>query len=186
MRGPVELAKAYRLLNHGPVTLVASAAGGERNVMAAAWVMPLDFDPPKLAAVIAAGTRTRRLVEASGEAVISVPVAAQAELVMAVGSTSGEEGDKFERYGIATSPASKVAAPLVEGCAAWLECRVLPEPRLQDAHDLFLLEVVAAWADDAVFPGGRWRFPDDAHRTLHHVAGGAFFLTGESKVVPKG
>ena len=33
-------------------TLVTSAAGGRRNVMAAAWVMPIDFDPPKIAAVI--------------------------------------------------------------------------------------------------------------------------------------
>jgi flavin reductase (DIM6/NTAB) family NADH-FMN oxidoreductase RutF len=185
VRVPVELPKSYRLLNHGPVTLVASAHGGRRNLMAAAWVMPLDFDPPKLAAVIARGTLTRTLVEGSGEAVVSVPVAAQAGLVMAVGSASGTEGDKFARHGIATAPASKVAAPLVEGCAAWLECRVLPEPRVQEAYDLFVLEVVAAWADDAVFPGGRWRFPDDARRTIHHVSGGAFFRTGPEFVAAK-
>lgn len=179
MRVPVEPRKSYRLLNHGPVTLVASAAGGKRNLMAAAWVMPLDFDPPRLAAVIAAGTFTRRLVEESGEAVISVPVAAQAALVMAAGSSTGAEGDKFARLGVATEPASKVAAPLVLGCAAWLECRVLPEPRAQEEYDLFVLEVVAAWADDAVFVKGRWKFPDDAHRTIHHVSGGGFFRTGE-------
>jgi flavin reductase (DIM6/NTAB) family NADH-FMN oxidoreductase RutF len=45
---PVDLAKAYLLLNHGPVTLVSSAHGGRRNVMAAAWTMPLDFSPPRL------------------------------------------------------------------------------------------------------------------------------------------
>ena len=48
----VPLTKAYLLLNHGPVTLVSSAAGGRRNVMAAAWAMPLDFAPPKVAVVI--------------------------------------------------------------------------------------------------------------------------------------
>ena len=41
MRVPVELRRAYRLLNHGPATLVSAAAGGRVNVMAAAWVMPL-------------------------------------------------------------------------------------------------------------------------------------------------
>ena len=50
MRTPVELPKAHRLLNHGPTTLVAAEHSGRRNVMAAAWVMPLDFDPPKFAA----------------------------------------------------------------------------------------------------------------------------------------
>jgi len=40
---PVPLAKACRLLNHGPTVLVSAAHGGPRNVMAAAWNMPLDF-----------------------------------------------------------------------------------------------------------------------------------------------
>ncbi len=47
-RRPVPLAKAYRLLNHGPTVLVSAAHGGQRNIMAAAWAMPLDFEPPKL------------------------------------------------------------------------------------------------------------------------------------------
>ncbi len=49
---PVELPKSYLLLNHGPVTLVSSAHGDRRNVMAASWAMPLDFAPPKVAVVI--------------------------------------------------------------------------------------------------------------------------------------
>ena len=52
MRKTVDLGLAYRLLNHGPVTLVSSAHHDARNVMAAAWAMPLDFDPPKVAVVI--------------------------------------------------------------------------------------------------------------------------------------
>lgn len=48
MRTAVPLPKSYRLLNHGPTVLVTSAAGRRRNVMAAAWAMPVDFDPPAL------------------------------------------------------------------------------------------------------------------------------------------
>ncbi len=48
----VPLDKAYRLLNHGPTVLVSSAHAGQQNVMAAAWAMPLDFDPPKVLVVI--------------------------------------------------------------------------------------------------------------------------------------
>ncbi|MNF89274.1 D-alanine--D-alanine ligase A [compost metagenome] len=47
-RRPVPLPKAYRLLNHGPTVLVSAAHGGQRNIMAAAWAMPLDFEPPKV------------------------------------------------------------------------------------------------------------------------------------------
>ena len=67
----VPLPKAYLLLNHGPTVLVSSALGDRRNVMAAAWSMPLDFSPPKVAVVIDKATLTRELVEASGEFVLT-------------------------------------------------------------------------------------------------------------------
>ena len=181
MRVPLELRRAYKLLNHGPTTLVTSAAHGRTNVMSAAWVMPIDFEPPKVAVVIAEGTFTRELVDASGEFTLCVPTRAQLEQVYAVGSESGRDEDKWARSGLRPLPASKVGAPLVDGCVAWLECRVLPESDVQRKYDLFLAEVVAAWADDVAWDAkeNAWRFEDDASRTVHHLAGGVFFLTGE-------
>lgn len=178
MRVAVPLRRAYKLINHGPTTLISSASEGRRNVMAAAWVMALDFDPPKVAAVIAADTFTRGLVEASGEFVVNVPTAAMADVVYAVGQVSGEDEDKFAAHALAVSEASKVRAPLIDGCAAWLECRVVPEPGVQQRYDLFVGDVVAAWADDALFVDGLWRFPSDAQRTIHHLSGGVFLASG--------
>lgn len=180
MRVPLELRRAYKLLNHGPTTLVTSAAHGRTNVMAAAWAMPLDFEPPKVAAVIAEGTFTRELVEASGEFTLCVPTRAQLEQVYAVGSASGREEDKWGLYGLRSAPASVVKAPLVEGCVGWLECRVLSEPDVQRKYDLFIAEVVAAWVEDAVWKDGGFDFEGaEEHRSVHHVAGGLFFTTGE-------
>ena len=182
MRVPVDLAKSYLLLNHGPVTLVTSAHGGRRNVMAASWAMPLDFDPPKVAVVIDKSTLTRELIEAAGEFVLNIPTAAQAAAVLAVGSCSGRDGDKFARCHLATAPATIIAAPLLDGCAAWLECRVIREPHNERSYDLFLGEVVAAYADDRLFSANRWHFPDPESHTLHYVAGGQFFRTGEALI----
>lgn len=179
MRIPVPLHHAYRLLNHGPTTLVTTAHAGRRNVMAAAWVMPLDFDPPKLVAVIAGDTFTRELLVAAGECAVMAPTTLQVDLTYAAGICSGREGDKFDRLGIATEAASVVGAPLVAGCAAWLECRLLAEPDLQERHDLFVLECVAAWVDDALWGGGEWRFAAGGPRTIHHSKGGVFLATGE-------
>lgn len=179
-RQAVPLAKSYLLLNHGPVTLVSSAHAGQRNVMAAAWAMPLDFDPPKVAVVIDKTTLTADLVNGSGEFVLNVPSRALADQVLAVGSRSGRDGDKFAALGLTAEVGTQVAAPLVGGCLAWLECRILSEPRNQQAYDLYLAEVLAAWADPAVFSDGRWHFPDDSRRSIHYVAGGQFFLTGEA------
>ncbi|MFT3850035.1 MAG: flavin reductase family protein [Propionivibrio sp.] len=175
----VPLAKSYLLLNHGPVTLVSSAAGAYRNVMAAAWAMPLDFDPPKVLLVVDSQTLTRELIEASGEFALNIPCRKIADQVLAAGSMSGRDGDKFARYGLGTFAASRIAAPLIRDCVAWLECRVIPEPANQKRYDLFIAEVVAAWADPAVFSGGRWHFPEAERRTIHYQAGGAFFATGE-------
>ncbi len=187
MRLPIELSKAYRLVNHGPTVLVTSAHGEQRNVMAAAWNMPLDFDPPRIAIVIDKKTYTRELIEASNSFAINLPCRAQAEMVVRVGSSSGREllgkpqADKFAAFNLPTFAASKIAAPLLEGCIAWLECKVIPEPAIQNAYDLFLADTVAAWADDRVFSNGIWQFEgQDDLRTIHHVSGGAFMSSGQA------
>jgi len=185
-RRPVPLAKAYRLLNHGPTVLVSAAHEGARNIMAAAWSVPIDFEPPKVAVVLDKSTWTRKLLEQSGTFVMQVPVVTQADLVETVGSVSGlalEEaggGDKFARYGLQSFPGEVVDAPLLEGCVAWLECRLIPEPHNQERYDLFLGEVVAAYADERVFKDGHWDFSGhDELRTLHHIAGGHFLVIGD-------
>jgi flavin reductase (DIM6/NTAB) family NADH-FMN oxidoreductase RutF len=185
VRRPVELKHASRLLNHGPTVLVSAAHAGRRNVMAAAWAMTLDFTPPKVTVVIDKATFTRRLVEASGHFVLSVPCKALADLTYTVGNCSGAEmlaPDKIERYGIGVLAGEAQEAPLIEGCVGWLECRVMPEPHNQAVYDLFIGEVVAASADERVFGNGRWHFSNehDGLRTLHHVAGGHFVCAGDA------
>ena len=178
MRQPVELEKSYLLLNHGPVTLVSAAQGGRRNVMAAAWAMPLDFSPPKVAVVIDGRTWSRELIEASGEFVLNIPCRAMAEQVLAVGSCTGREVDKFATFAIGPSAEAVTQAPLIDGCVAWLACRVIPEAHNQRRYDLFIAEVVGAWADPRVFAEGRWHFPSDDLRTIHYLAGGNFLASG--------
>jgi flavin reductase (DIM6/NTAB) family NADH-FMN oxidoreductase RutF len=190
MRAPVDLPKAYRLLNHGPTVLVSAAHEDRRGIMAAAWNMALDFAPPKIAVVLDKSSYTRELIEASGSFGINVPCRAQAAAVLAVGQHSGREflqaegvQDKFAQYGLDTAPASRIEAPLLEGCVAWLECKLIPEPHNQQRYDLFIGEVVAAWADSRVFSEGHWTYSeasDPALRTLHYVTGGHFFAIGEA------
>lgn len=175
----VPLDKAYLLLNHGPVSLISSAHGARQNVMAAAWLMPLDFSPPKIAVVIDSRTLTRELIKASGEFAVNLPCRAISRQVLAAGSQSGRDADKLQQLGLGFRPARQIAAPLLDGCAAWLECRVISEPENQRRHDLFIAEVLAASARQDLFSHGRWHFTDADSHTLHYLAGGAFFATGE-------
>jgi len=154
---PVPLDKSWRLMNHGPTVLVSAQHGDITNVMAAAWACVLDYgQTPKV-------------------------TVAMATLTVGVGTDSARDvPDKLARHGVRIFTATGSELPLVEGCVGWLACRLLPEPHNQQAYDLFIGEVVGAWADARVFRDGRWHFEDapDELRTIHHVAGGQFLVTG--------
>lgn len=179
----VDLAHASRLVNHGPTVLVTSTHGGMRNIMAAAWSMPVEFTPPRVAIVIDKHTFTWELVQASGAFGICLPGAALVDETYAVGSASGRQvRDKFSRFGIQAVPGPVLGVPVIEsGCSAWMECRLIPEPHAQQAYDTCFAEVVSAAADARIFENGRWSFrPDNAElHTLHHLGAGTFVRAGE-------
>ena len=179
---PVDLQKAYRLINHGPTVLVSARHAGVDNVMAAAWACALDFSPPKLTVVLDKTSKTRELIEKSGAFVIQVPTAAQLQLTNTVGTLSlSTEPNKLKKSGVKLFGMAGHDLPFVAGCSAWLACKLISEPHNQHTYDLFIGEVVGAWADTRVFRDGRWHFEDAAPswRSLHHVAGGNFYAIGE-------
>lgn len=184
----VPLDKAYRLLNHGPTILVSARHAGVQNVMAAAWACALDFDPPKLTVVLDKSVKTRELVENSGVFVIQIPTVAQIRLTSQVGSVSlVDDPQKLEHCAVQLFEMPGHDLPFVEGCSAWLACKLIPEPHNQQTYDLFIGEVVAAWADTRVFSDGHWHFEsaDPALRSLHYIAGGHYYAIGQALDVDK-
>jgi len=87
------------------------------------------------------------------------------EQVRKAGVLSGRDGDKFSLLGLRTRPGRGVNAPVIEGCALTLECRVLAtnaftnegtDPSIieytyqaGDFHTLFYSEIAACYAGDA-------------------------------------
>ena len=115
---PVELRHASRLLNHGPTVLITSRdeISNRRNIMAAAWSMPVEFEPPRLAIVVDKTAWSRELIERSGLFGIVIPGVAATNWTYAVGSVSGRDEDKFNCYGI----------PVVKGPVLGLRKNVWP------------------------------------------------------------
>lgn len=166
---PLPLSEVYKLIEPGPVVLLATRArDGRADVMTMSWHMMVDFEPPLIACVVSAGNHSFKALSTARECVIAIPDADMAKTVVAIGNSSGRDGDKLERLGIASAEASVVRAPLLAQCFANLECRVV-ETRLVTRYNLFILEVVAAWKD-----ARRKR-----HRTLHHQGFGAFAIDGD-------
>ncbi len=184
---PVELDKAYRLLNIGATTLVSARHEGVDDVMAAAWACALDLSPAKATVVIDKSHFTRDLIEQSNVFVLQLPTVEQAELVLRLGSVSRhDDPKKLEAADVKlfTMPGFE-NVPLVRDCSAWMIFKLIPEPHNEQAYDLFVGECVAAWADERVFSDGHWHFEKapDGLRTLHYVAGGHFYAIGSAKDV---
>ena len=115
---------------------------------------------------------------------IQVPTAAQLQLTNDVGTWSLKDApDKLARAGVKLfSMPGHADIPFVEGCAGWLACRLIREPHTQNTYDLFIGEIVAAWADERVFKDGHWLYETAGPewRSLHHIAGGNFYAIGEA------
>lgn len=179
----VPLDKAYRLLNHGPTTLISARHDGVNDVMAAAWVCALDFSPAKLTVVLDKQTKTRELVEQSGKLVVQVPTLAQLDMTHYLGTHSlSSERDKLSRSRVTFFERPDHSLPFVAGCSAWMACEVIPEPHNQDAHDLFIVEVVAAWSDTRAFKDGHWQFETAGQdwASIHYIAGRHFYAIGKA------
>lgn len=169
---------AYRLLATGAVIIVSAEHGGTRGCMTCAWNMPLDYNPSKIALVMSKESDTRKLLEKSKQFVIGIPGKAMKDKVLKIGSCHSGSVDKFADFGLGTSSAKTVKAPVPEGCLAYLECSLIDEPSIADKYDLLLAEVKSAYAQDGVFEDGLLCSGEDTS-VLHHVSGGKFMLDGK-------
>ncbi|MGD9641167.1 MAG: flavin reductase family protein [Elusimicrobiales bacterium] len=172
MKKNYPLAKAYSLLESGPVIMLSSAHKGRSNVMTLSWHSMIDFDPPLVGCVISDRSLTFKMVKASKECVINIPTFPIAAKAVACGNVSGAKVDKFAKFGLTPQPASLVKAPLIKECYASLECR-LHDARQAGKYNLFIFKVVKAWVDDVKHPA-----------TVHHRGGSDFFVAGRTVKIP--
>ncbi len=169
MKRNLPLAKAYALIEPGPVVLLTTAKGGKANVMPMSWHMMLEFEPPLVGCVVSDRNHSFGMLDASRECVINIPAVEIARQVVGCGNCTGARVDKFARFGLTPRAASLVSAPLIDECFASLECRVA-DRSLVGKYSLFVLEVVKAWIDPT------WR----EARTIHHRGYGKFMVAGET------
>ena len=136
-----------------PVVLVSCAGEVDgvprRNVLTLAWAGITCGEPPMVSVAVRPTRFSHGLIVSSGEFVVNVPSVAMCRAVDLCGNLSGRDGDKFALAGLTAAPASQVGAPLVAECPISLECRVR-HTFSGGSHDLFIGEIVAVQADEAV------------------------------------
>ena len=118
-------------------------ANGKVNTMPAGWCMFVSGQPRLVCTAVGHARYTHGCITHSKQFVLSWAGEGQEKLIEQTGSTSGRKVDKFAEFGIATV-AGKTDVPLIEGCAAHLECKLHSQLDAGD-HTIFVGEVVASW-----------------------------------------
>jgi len=136
-----------------PVTVTASARGRD-DAMTAAWHSSISFKPPLYGIAVASKRFTYQLIEESRQFGINFVPSQRASLAAAIGGTSGEHMDKFERLDIRKLKPVKTTAPVLEDAYATYECRLVDRKPYGD-HIWIVGEIVAVhFLEEAFTPPG--------------------------------
>jgi flavin reductase (DIM6/NTAB) family NADH-FMN oxidoreductase RutF len=150
----IALPQAYRVTPTG-LYLISTAYQGKRNVQFAFRALGISDEPPLILIGIQDKNFSREVIQKSGEFVLNVCSENQLHAVDKSRDLSGRNvEDKFIALELETIPAKHVQAPLVAGCHANVECKLVNKMEVEGLY-LFVGQALAAHLDDQVPPVAR-------------------------------
>lgn len=174
MKKEIDLSLVNRIFNLGNVQLLTVEYGGIRNVSTIAWITPIEKDPPLVILSLDKSSFTFELIDKSGEFVLNTPTAEILNLVEEVGSISGKNINKFEKFNIPFSKGKYVNAPVLDNCIANVEFIVKSIVPLQK-HAMIMGEARRATVEEELF-SDHWLLEEKNIVLIHH-AGSNYFCT---------
>jgi flavin reductase (DIM6/NTAB) family NADH-FMN oxidoreductase RutF len=169
----VPLGSFSRLLHPYNAVLITASSKDKKNVMAAAWIMPVSADPPILATSIRPSRYTYKLIDESGLFAVNVPSFEQAKEVLLCGRESGRNLDKFKKANFTVEKGKVFDLPIIKECVAHIECKVINVFELGD-HMVIAGQVGAAYVKKEIFDN---MYRLEKHSPLLHVGGDVFTTT---------
>ena len=177
MRRTLDEQDSLRLLNGGPVVLVTTAWRDQTDVMPAIWTTPLSRTPPLIGVAIHGSRHTHDMIRFAEEFALNFPGPELMNHGHYFGVVSGRDVNKLELAKLPTFKASKVSAPLIEGCLAYIECGLEDSYRIGD-HTLFVGRVLVVQAESEAFDE-TWLLNGREMRPLHYLGVDRYALLGE-------
>jgi len=160
----MQMDKAFTLMESGPVVLITTSDGKKNNIMTISWTMVVDFTPV-FAITTGSWNYSFAALQKTKECVIAIPTVDMLDKVVGVGTCSGSDTDKFEKFMLTPVKGKHVKAPLIKECLANIECKVADIVR---KHNIIVLDAMAAYIDDK----------RKEKRALHAVGDGTFIVDG--------
>jgi len=160
----MQISKAFTLMESGPVVLITTNDGKKNNIMTISWTMVMDFTPI-FGITTGPWNYSYTALRKTKECVIAIPTVDLIDQVVDVGTCSGADTDKFEKFGLTPVKGKYVGAPLIKECLANIECKVID---IVKKHNIVVLEGVAAYYDSS----------RKEKRTIHAIGDGTFVVDG--------
>ena len=162
----VAIERALTFIEPGPVVLVSTFDGHRNNVMSISRTMAIDFSQH---IVITTGewNYSFRAIMNTRQCVVCIPPVTMLQTVVRIGDVSGANIDKFNMFGLTPLPAVTVNAPLIDGCIACLECKVVD---CIEKYGFIIMKVTRVTVNP------------DCHdrRMIHAIGDGSFVADGET------
>lgn len=160
----MDLAKAFTLIEPGPVVLVTTSDHKKNNIMTISWTMVVDFIP-RFAITTGSWNYSYAALKKSRECVLAIPTIDLLDKVVGIGTCSGLDTDKFAKFALTPLKAKRIQAPLIKECYANIECKVID---IIKKHDIVILEGVAV----------HYSAERKEKRFIHAIGDGTFTVDG--------
>ncbi|MEZ4515998.1 MAG: flavin reductase family protein [Chloroflexota bacterium] len=121
---------------------ITSRNGDEVNAMVANWVMQASFTPRLMAVALQKKAYSHEVIQNGGVFAINVFNAEDQEAMMPF--TKGREKNPDKMADATYTPGPETGCPILEGAAAYIECRVREIVDIGGDHDIVVGEAVSA------------------------------------------
>ncbi len=161
---------AFVLIEQGPLILITTHDDEEGdNVFPLTWSAALNFDSGEHNILISTGAwnHSYKTIEKTHRLTLNIPIYSQMRRAILCGSVSFSEcPDKFEKFNLTNLPGHKNKAPIIKGCAGYIECELAKE---YPQDSLLILNTLSVGLDTTNF-----RKPK-----IHAIGDGTFTIDGK-------
>ena len=134
-----------------PVTLVGANVKGKPNFMPIAWVSIVEHKPPMISISAHQSHYTNIGINENRSFSVNIPSVDMVEITDYCGLKTGNEIDKSNLFEVFYGELK--TAPMIQECPLNLECKVIQTIDTKKVHDLFIGEIVDAYAEDKIMKG---------------------------------
>ena len=121
---------------------ITSRSGDDVNAMVANWVMQSSFTPRLVTMGLAKNAYSHDLIQEGGVFAVNIFNKEDEDVIRPLTKGRAKRPDKMENTSY--TPAPETGCPIIEGAAAYVECRVVQMIDVGGDHDLLVGEVTNA------------------------------------------